>query len=65
MKSKKSSEGGTRLCEDTACSLCGRYGAFELGSQFLCPNCYEGCGSCCPEFGREDLAERADDKKVD
>lgn len=50
-----SSSGGVHLNEQAACSFCGRYGAFEIGHQLLCPSCYEGCGSCCPEFGREDL----------
>ncbi len=53
----RSSSTGTsiRLNEEAACSFCGRFGAFEIGHQLLCPSCYEGCGSCCPEFGREDL----------
>jgi hypothetical protein len=61
MNSPESSGGssGVRFDEQVACSLCGRYGAFGIGGQFLCPDCYESCGSCCPEFGREDLEERA------
>jgi hypothetical protein len=50
-----------RFNEHAACSFCGRYGAFDLGHQLLCPTCYEGCGSCCPEFGREDLQAMATD----
>lgn len=59
MNSSEPVKNEVRLNEQVACSLCGRYGAFELGHQFLCPTCYESCGSCCPEFGREDLEDRA------
>ena len=59
MKSSEPTEGGVRFNEHVACSFCGRFGSFEIGHQVLCPACYEGCGSCCPEFGREDLEARA------
>ena len=59
MKSSEQNEAEVRLNEHVACTMCGRYGAFEIGNQFLCPSCYEGCGSCCPEFGRDDLEARA------
>jgi hypothetical protein len=39
--------------ETAPCDLCGRFGAFEFEGRKLCSNCYESCGSCCPEFGRE------------
>lgn len=39
--------------EDLACDECGRYGAIDFGERKLCPDCYESCGSCCPEFGKE------------
>ena len=63
MKSTEPTDGGARLNEHAACSLCGRFGAFEIGYQLLCPACYDSCGSCCPEFGREDLEERAAEEK--
>jgi hypothetical protein len=44
-----------RLDEDASCDLCGRFGAFHFGERTLCPECYNGCGSCCPEFGKDDL----------
>ncbi len=40
---------------DLACELCGRFGAFRIGGRVLCETCYSGCGSCCPEFGKDDL----------
>lgn len=50
-----SSEGKQpRLDELLVCDVCGRFGAVEFGDRKLCPDCYEGYGSCCPEFGREE-----------
>ncbi len=37
------------------CEVCGRFGAFSFGDRHICEECYEGCGSCCPEFGADDL----------
>ncbi len=37
------------------CETCGRHDALDLGDRALCEACYEGCGSCCPEFGKDDL----------
>lgn len=47
----------TLVNQDVACESCGRFGAVELGNHHLCIDCYEGCGSCCPEFGKDDLWE--------
>lgn len=44
-----------RLDEDAVCDVCGRFGAFHFGGRALCLDCYSGCGSCCPEFGKDDL----------
>jgi hypothetical protein len=38
---------------ELVCDECGRFGAMEFGERNICPDCYEHCGSCCPEFGRE------------
>ncbi len=38
-----------------ACDICGCFGAFRIGGRALCETCYSGCGSCCPEFGKDDL----------
>jgi hypothetical protein len=43
--------------ERLACDACGRFGAFEFDGRKLCSDCYESCGSCCPEFGREKKLE--------
>jgi hypothetical protein len=44
-----------RLDEDAAGDVCGRFGAFHFGARTLCPECDTGCGSGCPEFGKDDL----------
>lgn len=41
--------------DNLACELCGRFGAFRIGGRALCESCCSGCGSCCPEFGKDDL----------
>jgi hypothetical protein len=39
---------------DLKCGECGKFGAFDFGERKLCSDCYEHCGSCCPEFGKEE-----------
>ncbi len=51
-----------RSDENLACEVCGRFGAFRIGDRVLCEDCYEGCGSCCPEFGKDDLWTFSEDK---
>ena len=41
--------------EDIVCDRCGRFGAFDFAGTKLCEECYEVVGSCCPEFGADDL----------
>ena len=41
--------------ENVACDVCGRFGAFAIGNRHLCEDCYEAQGSCCMEFGGDDL----------
>ncbi len=41
--------------ENAVCDACGRFGAFHFGERTLCQDCYAGAGSCCPEFGKDDL----------
>jgi len=41
--------------ENAVCDVCGRPGAFHFGDRLVCQDCYTGCGSCCPEFGKDDL----------
>jgi len=56
-KAKKVEEqkSAVSLDENAVCDVCGTFGAFHLGDRVLCQACYEGCGSCCPEFGKDDL----------
>src|SRR5204862_3824440 len=44
-----------RFDENTACERCGKFGAYEFDGARLCVDCYETRGSCCPEFGSDDL----------
>ena len=45
---------------NAACEECGVFGAFTFGDRKLCVQCYSEKGSCCPEFGKDDLwADRA------
>jgi hypothetical protein len=46
-----------RFDEDAVCDRCGRFGAYEFDGQHLCADCYEQQGSCCPEFGADDLTQ--------
>jgi len=40
---------------DAVCERCGRPGAQEIAGRRLCIACYDICGSCCLEFGDDDL----------
>ena len=40
---------------DLTCSECGVFGAVQFDGVALCPTCYAEKGSCCPEFGKDDL----------
>ncbi len=46
--------------EAAVCDECGRFGAFDMGERKLCRDCYQGAGSCCPEFGKDDPWEFRD-----
>ena len=41
--------------DQAVCDVCGRFGAYEFDGRRLCADCYESRGSCCPEFGADDL----------
>jgi len=43
--------------EGPVCERCGRFGAVDFAGKKLCADCYEQIGSCCPEFGADDLWE--------
>lgn len=44
-----------RFDDNLACAGCGRFGAYVFDGEQLCAECYEKRGSCCPEFGADDL----------
>ncbi len=46
---------------ETPCDECGRFGAYPFAGRALCGDCYTGCGSCCPEFGKDDLWSRQEE----
>ncbi len=48
--------------EALVCDVCGRFGAVRIGDRALCVDCYQECGSCCPEFGKDDLWSFPEDK---
>ena len=37
------------------CERCGRPDGIEIGGRQLCEECYQIAGSCCLEFGGDDL----------
>jgi hypothetical protein len=39
------------------CDRCGRPAALAVGGEFFCEECYQLPGSCCPEFGGDDIWE--------
>lgn len=49
-----------RLDPEERCDRCGVVGAFDLGDRRLCEECYRSYGSCCLEFGGDDLTQRDD-----
>ncbi|MGH8021824.1 MAG: hypothetical protein ACREIA_26785 [Opitutaceae bacterium] len=54
-------ENTVRFEPETPCDECGRFGAYRFADRALCDECYAGRGSCCPEFGKDDLWSRDDD----
>ncbi|HVU26441.1 MAG TPA: hypothetical protein VHG71_01735 [Verrucomicrobiae bacterium] len=57
IESKSVDETSADICldENAACDGCGKFGAYHFDGRTLCAECYTGCGSCCPEFGKDDL----------
>jgi hypothetical protein len=53
-----------KVDEEARCDRCGGFSPFDLGDRRLCEECYRLCGSCCPEFGADDLWPREDDPPV-
>lgn len=51
-----------KLNPELVCDNCGRFGAFDLGDQHLCTDCYMEYGSCCMEFGGNDLWKKCEEE---
>jgi len=49
-----------RADPDARCDRCGAFSPLDLGDRRLCEDCYNNCGSCCLEFGADDLSSRDD-----
>lgn len=45
---------------NATCDECGAFGAFAFDGVKLCVRCYTEKGSCCPEFGKDDLWKNRD-----
>lgn len=49
---------------ETRCDRCGKLAVVKVKDEQLCEECYQTAGSCCPEFGGDDLWE-VEEKKPD
>jgi hypothetical protein len=49
-----------RVNESAACEICGHFGAVAAGDRWLCPDCYQGCGSCCSEAERTEEPDQGE-----
>jgi hypothetical protein len=47
-----------------SCERCGAPRAVKVGARWLCESCYIEAGSCCPEFGADDLWDLDETKSV-
>ena len=45
---------------DSVCERCGGPDSIEIGGHQLCAECYQIAGSCCLEFGADDLWQEKD-----
>ena len=57
----KETDAQSAFDSSASCDACGRIGAYQVGERNLCPDCYTEAGSCCPEFGKDDLWVFVDD----
>lgn len=56
-------EAGTRPDDaEHACDRCGRSDTVPCGDRWLCEECIAIAGSCCLEFGSDDLWQDAQEK---
>lgn len=49
--------------ESQPCEICGSPEALQFADQWICEDCYRGRGSCCPEFGKDDLWTFPEDER--
>jgi hypothetical protein len=49
---------------DARCDRCGGFSPLDLGDRRLCEECYRACGSCCLEFGADDLWQQSDEEST-
>jgi len=56
--------GPLRFDEDARCDRCGGFQAVDLGDRRLCEDCYGVSGSCCLEFGADDLWRNDDEPQL-
>lgn len=58
-------DGEVLLDANAVCDVCGKFGAYDFGHQILCQDCYGNSGSCCREFGSDDLWATPNESKTD
>jgi hypothetical protein len=44
-----------KTVDGASCDRCGALSPLDFGDRRLCEECYGVCGSCCLEFGADDL----------
>jgi hypothetical protein len=54
----------TETTVTTRCDRCGAANAVKVGARSLCESCYAEAGSCCLEFGADDLWDLDETKPV-
>jgi hypothetical protein len=52
---KQEANDRVKFMDEPVCERYGKFGAFQFEGSLLCSDCYQERGSCCPEFGADDL----------
>jgi len=60
---QKNAEGGEG--KQRPCRRCGSDDAVRFGDQWLCRACFQRYGSCCLEFGGDDLWKEREEEGLD
>ena len=60
----RASGGAASDAADQSCERCGAPRTVKVGARWLCESCYVEAGSCCPEFGADDLWDLDETKPV-